>query len=121
MTRMFAAFVWLRWRLLVNSMRGAKRRDTMEQISRALALLVPILIAVMSIGMVVGTTLVAFVGGRSAANGLMDPALALFIFRVALALMVGVLVVFSLALTSQRPRDARKFLKRSLRNRKHRR
>ena len=99
--RMFAAFVWLRWRLLVNSMRGAKRRDTLEQISRVLALLVPILIAVMSIGMVVGTTLMAFVGGRSAANGLMDPALALFIFRVALALMVGVLVVFAIIVPSQ--------------------
>lgn len=44
------AFAWLRWRLLVNGIRGARKRDTMEQVSRILALVGPALLIVMSLG-----------------------------------------------------------------------
>ncbi|HEX5042796.1 MAG TPA: hypothetical protein VFV75_07805 [Candidatus Polarisedimenticolaceae bacterium] len=38
------AFVWLRWRLLVGSLRGSARRDALERLSRVLAALVPLLL-----------------------------------------------------------------------------
>jgi hypothetical protein len=99
--RHFRAFVWLRWRLLANSMRGAKRRDTLEQVSRVLAILTPVILAVMSLGLVVATSGLAFVGGRSAANGLFDPAMGVFILRVALAILLGVLALFAIIVPSQ--------------------
>ena len=101
MIRYFRAFVWLRWRLLANSMRGARRRDTLEQISRMLAILTPILLAVMSLGLVVATSALAFVAGRSAANGLFDPAMGVLILRIALAIMLAVLALFAILVPSQ--------------------
>lgn len=101
MIRYFFAFVWLRWRLLANSMRGAKRRDTLEQISRALAMLTPIILVVMSLGLVIATSALAFTGGRSAANGLFSPAMGVFILRVVLAIMLAVLALFAIIVPSQ--------------------
>jgi hypothetical protein len=99
--RYFRAFVWLRWRLLANSMRGAKRRDTLEQVSRALALLTPVILMVMSLGLVVATSVLAFTGGRSAANGLFSPQMGVFILRIALAIMLAVLALFAIIVPSQ--------------------
>ena len=101
MIRSLRAFIWLRWRLLANSLRGGRRRDTLEQISRSLQLFTPIILGVMSLGIVVATSILAFVGGRSAANALMEPPLAVFIIRVALAVMVFVLVIFAVVVPSQ--------------------
>ena len=39
MMRNLRAFVWLRWRLLVNSLRGGRKRDRLEEISRVLAMM----------------------------------------------------------------------------------
>src|SRR5205814_751177 len=33
--------IWLRWRLIINSLKGAERRDTLERASRVAALIVP--------------------------------------------------------------------------------
>jgi hypothetical protein len=95
------AFVWLRWRLLANSLRGGRRRDTLEQISRAVSLMMPAILGVLSLGLVVATTVVGFVGGRAAANGVIDAPLAVFVLRVSLALMVSVLVIFAVVMPSQ--------------------
>jgi hypothetical protein len=51
--RSLRAFIWLRWRLLANGLRGGRRRDTIEQISRSLQLFMPIILGVMSLGIVV--------------------------------------------------------------------
>lgn len=101
MIRLLRAFVWLRWRLLSNSLRGGTRRDTMEQISRALALIVPLALAAMSVGLVVVTGVVAFMGGRAAATGLMDPAMMALILRGAVAVMAGIVILFAIIVPSQ--------------------
>lgn len=94
---MLRAFVWLRWRLLANSIYGGQKRDRMEQISRALALFVPIILAALSAGSVVAIALSGFLGARAIARGLIEPDIAVVILRFsllgALALLTLVTVV----------------------------
>ena len=93
MIRSLRAFMWLRWRLLVNAIRGSERRDTLERVSRTLAVMAPILVLVMSTGSLVAAGILGFVGGRAAASGLIDPATVIFIVRVVLGVLL-VLIVF---------------------------
>lgn len=44
MRSLIATFVWLRWRLLINSLRGGRRQDVMDRLSRVASLLAPILL-----------------------------------------------------------------------------
>jgi len=67
--RSLRAITWLRWRLLRNSITGARRRDSLEQVSRALALVIPLLIVAMSLGTFIAISAVGFVGGRMMATG----------------------------------------------------
>lgn len=57
------AFVWLRWRLLVNSLRGGRRRDTLERISRATSALLPIALAIVFFPAFVASCGLAVLGG----------------------------------------------------------
>ena len=41
MTRTLWAFTWIRWRMLINSLRSAQRRDAVERVSRAASLIIP--------------------------------------------------------------------------------
>src|SRR5262252_918015 len=41
MKRALWAFTWLRWRMIVNSATSAQRRDALERVSRAAALIIP--------------------------------------------------------------------------------
>ena len=93
MIRSLRAFMWLRWRLLVNAIRGSERRDTLERVSRTLAVMAPILVLVMSTGSLVAAGILGFVGGRAAASGLVEPATVIFIVRVVLGVLL-VLIVF---------------------------
>ncbi len=95
------AFVWLRWRLLANSLRGGTRRDTMEQISRALAFVTPLALGAMSLGLIVVTAFVGFLGGRSAATGLMEPATVALILRGAVVVIAGIVLLFAIIVPSQ--------------------
>jgi hypothetical protein len=56
MIRFLRAFVWLRWRLLLGSLRGSSRRDALERFSRILAALVPalLLLGVIAAGLGLG-------------------------------------------------------------------
>jgi hypothetical protein len=87
------AFVWLRWRLLANSIYGGQKRDRMEQISRAFALFVPIILAALSVGSVVAIALGGFLGARAVARGLIEPDIAVVILRFSL---LGALVLLTL-------------------------
>lgn len=95
MIRSLRAIIWLRWRLLANSLRGGRRRDKMEQISRALAVFVPLLLVALSFGSVVAASVLGFLAGRAVATGLVEPGLIVFIFRIALAILVMVLLVLT--------------------------
>lgn len=99
--RTFRAIVWLRWQMLKNSVAGSRNRDVLEQTSRTLALVVPIVIAALSIGTFIAVSVVAFMGGRAVGTGLLDKAVGLFILRVVLGVMVCVVIALALAAPTQ--------------------
>ena len=90
------AFVWLRWRLLINSIHGGQKRDRMEQVSRAFALFVPIILVVLSMGSVVALGVAGFLGGRAVALSIIDPQIAVWILRMALFGGLMLLVVITI-------------------------
>ncbi|HUL73697.1 MAG TPA: hypothetical protein VLT86_11385 [Vicinamibacterales bacterium] len=93
--RTLRAFMWLRWRMLVNTIRGGERRDVLERVSRTLAVMAPIIATALSIGSVIGASILGFVGGRAAATGLVAPATVLFVVRIVLGVVLGLLVVMT--------------------------
>ena len=95
------AIVWLRWRLLRNSIKGGRRRDALEQVSRAMALMVPIAIASLSLGTFIAISVIGFFGGRAVSSGLVDIAGGLFILRIILTVAVFAIVAVALATPSQ--------------------
>lgn len=110
MIRQLRAFAWLRWRLLLNGVRGSKRRDTLEQISRVLALAAPAAIVVLSLGSVAALAVGGFLAGRAFASGapISDPVL-LFV-RGALALQLVLVVFMPLGLGMQSTAKYARFL-----------
>ncbi|HEX5217581.1 MAG TPA: hypothetical protein VFV98_19105 [Vicinamibacterales bacterium] len=63
------AFIWLRWRLMRNSLRSGQRRDALEQFSRGLAFLMPAIIVVLSAGSILGSGLAGFMAGLQGGRG----------------------------------------------------
>jgi hypothetical protein len=78
------AFVWLRWRLLANSLHGGRKRDRMEQISRVFALFVPLILAALSFGSVVAIGIGGVLAGRAVATSQINPESVMLILRIAL-------------------------------------
>ena len=89
------AIMWLRWRLLKNSMVGGRKRDEVEQVSRALAMVVPVLIIAVSMGTFLSVCAVSYVGGRMMANGLVASTSGLFVVRLLTGLMVFTIIALS--------------------------
>jgi hypothetical protein len=93
MIRLLRAFAWLRWRLLVNGLKG-RRRDSFEQVSRITRLLA---FAIVGASLVPGAILLAvlaFAGGRGMAAG-SGKATALMIGARAVLAVVTVVVAIS--------------------------
>ena len=101
MLRHLAAIVWLRWRLLANTLKGGKRRDTFEQISRALALAVPLVIVALSMGSVIALSVVGFLGGRAVAGALAPLAVTELIVRGVLLAALLLTLVFTVLSPAQ--------------------
>lgn len=99
--RSFRAVVWLRWQLLKNSVAGSRKRDALEQMSRTLALVVPVLITALAIGTFIAMTIIGFLGGRAVGSGLLDVATGLFILRSLLGLMTFAVVALAMAAPTQ--------------------
>ena len=95
------AIIWLRWRLLRNSISGGRKRDALEQVSRAMALMVPIVIASLSLGTLIAISVIGFLGGRAVGSGLVDMPAGLFILRIILVVAVFAIVAVALATPSQ--------------------
>jgi len=95
MIRSLRAFMWLRWHLLVNAIRGSERRDTLERVSRTLAVMAPILLLVMSFGSLVAISILGFVGGRATASGLLDPVAVVFVVRVVLGVLFALVLLMT--------------------------
>ena len=103
MIRLIGAFVWLRWRLLRNTLGVARanRRDSLEQLSRALAFVVPLVVVVLSLGSVAAMAVAGFIAGRVAGSGRIDPAIILLIVRAVLLFACVLLLVFAVLSPTQ--------------------
>ncbi|HUF47678.1 MAG TPA: hypothetical protein VMM93_07665 [Vicinamibacterales bacterium] len=95
MIRNLRAFVWLRWRLLANSLRGGRKRDRLEEISRVLSMALPILLVAMAFGSLVGLVILGFAGGRALAAGTAPVPVTLLVLRGGLFVLILLLVGFS--------------------------
>jgi hypothetical protein len=58
------ALGWLRWRLFVNALKGTRRRDTLERLSRAGSVIMPIILGLMR-SRVPGLLRLSLIGGWS--------------------------------------------------------
>jgi len=101
MTRTLRAFIWLRWRLLRNSVGKSQRRDTLEQVSRILALFVPLALTALSIGSLVAAAFVGYFGGRAIASGLASVPTSMFVLRAVLFGAFVILVAFAVVSPTQ--------------------
>ena len=99
--RCLRAVFWLRWRLLKNSLIGGRKRDALEEMSRALALVVPFLIMALSAGTFLAVSVVAFFGGRMMANGLVAAGPGMLVVRLLVGLMVFLIVSLSVVSPTQ--------------------
>lgn len=85
MIQFMRAFAWLRWRLMLNAVRGSARRDAWEQLSRVLALAVPAIIVVMSFSSIVAVAIGGMLGGNALATGrFVAPDVIIFVIRAIL-------------------------------------
>jgi hypothetical protein len=101
MIRQLRAFGWLRWRLLMNGVRGAKRRDTLEQISRMLALAAPLAVVVFSLGSLVTLSLGGFFAGRALATGAESGHGLVMATRVVLLVQLAIVAFMPLGIGTQ--------------------
>lgn len=101
MIRQLRAFAWLRWRLLLNGVRGARRRDTLEQISRVLALVAPAAIVVLSLGSIIALGFGGYLAGHTLARQSDISDIVLLVVRAALAAQLVVVVCMPLGISSQ--------------------
>lgn len=99
--RSLRAIVWLRWRLLRNSLSGSRKRDTLEQMSRALAMIVPLLVVSLSAGTFLAVAIVGFVGGHMMGDGILDAGPGLLVLRLLVALMAFTILALAVIAPTQ--------------------
>jgi hypothetical protein len=63
------ALAWLRWRLLLGSVRAAARRDAWERLSAVAQVAVPAVLGLFLLGLTALFTVASFMGGRLVAGG----------------------------------------------------
>ncbi len=110
MIRQIRAFAWLRWRLLINGVRGAKRRDTLEQISRILAMVAPAMIVVASLGSVIALSVGGVLAGSALARGGVGADVAIIVFRCVLVAQLGLVTLMPMGLGTQSAARYTRFL-----------
>ena len=69
MTRIFRAFLWLRWRVFVNSLERTSARDTLERFSLATEKLGPLIALTLLIPSSLGLAAIGLVAGYGTATG----------------------------------------------------
>jgi len=99
--RCLRAIVWLRWRLLKNSMAGGRKRDTLEQMSRALALIMPLLVVALSAGTFLAVSIVGFIGGTLMSDGSLESGPGLLVVRLLLGIMAFTIVTLAVVSPTQ--------------------
>jgi hypothetical protein len=101
MIRFLRAFIWLRWRLLLNAFRRRSRRDTLERLSRALSVLVPIALGLLLVPASLTLGLLAFFAGRLMGSGEIQAAPVLLAVRIILLAGLGTVLLVPLGRSSQ--------------------
>ncbi len=91
--RFLRAFAWLRWRLVVNALRGGRRRDAMESFSRISALGIPLLLACLIGGIAVVLGALGYFGGAEMGSGSVRAIRVMAVPRVLLFLLMLCMVV----------------------------
>ncbi len=81
------AFTWIRWRMLVNSLTSAQRRDAVERVSRVAALAIPMLFLAAALSSVLAGLVMGGYTGWFSVSHPMD----------AVAMLTGIRVVLVLA------------------------
>lgn len=69
MIRSLRALAWMRFRLFINSMKRTGRRDTLEQVSRAVAGVLPVVLLIALVPSVLALSVAGFYCGRMLAAG----------------------------------------------------
>ena len=87
MIRFFRAIAWLRWRILVNSVKGSHRRDLGEQLSRIAAVITPLIIGLMVLPACLSLAVGAFIGGWHMARTGASSQVTIVVARVLLAVV----------------------------------
>ncbi|HSB11517.1 MAG TPA: hypothetical protein VLM38_18660 [Blastocatellia bacterium] len=95
--RFLRSFAWMRWRLLINSIKGGRRRDAVERLSRLAAVLVPALVVLFSIILSLVFSVLGGAGGWAAGSGTVQQAVILLIARIILLCMLAVVLFVPLA------------------------
>ena len=101
MIRIYRALAWLRWRTLINTMRGGRQRGGGERFSRILHLAVPILLTLLVIPSSLGMGVLAGASGWLIAAGKLDPERVVFMVRLLLFMITVLVVVWPLVRASQ--------------------
>ena len=101
MIRCLAAFAWLRWRLLVNGITGARRRDPAERLSRVGALGLPLLIGTLSLAAAALLSWLGFTAGLALGEHTAETSQVLLMIRAVLLTASAVLVIMPLAAATQ--------------------
>lgn len=95
--KILGAFLWLRWRLMVNGLFGGKGRDAMAWLATWAAVLVRILLGLILLGAIATLSLVAgILAAKLADPSGLGPDAAILGFRVVLGVLSVVLVLFPL-------------------------
>lgn len=95
--RTLRAFLWLRWRLMVNGLFGGKGRDAMAWLATWAAVLVRILLGLILLGAIATLSLVSgILASKLAQPTGLGPDAAILGFRVVLGVLSVVLVLFPL-------------------------
>ena len=95
MIRALRAMGWLRWRLLLNTLRGGRRRDAMERVSRVMGLMVPFILAALFVGSTVMMIVAGFLGGLAVAEETIYPPSVILIVRGAIAVLCAVVIILA--------------------------
>ena len=95
MIRALRAMGWLRWRLLLNTLRGGRRRDAMERVSRVMALMVPFILAALFVGSTIMMIVAGFLGGLAVAEETIYPPSVILIVRGAIAILCVVVIILA--------------------------
>ena len=101
--RSVRALGWLRWRLFVNALKGTRRRDTLERLSRAGSAIVPIILALMFVPSFLASCVLSVFGGWAVGQRIQATPEILGALRGALGLVTALILFIPAIRTARGP------------------